>query len=162
VERHVYKPPKGSPKLNLLLALLGGAFMTFAVFFLIPLRMWVGKAVRPSQGPPAERLVAGGARGGWEEGGEEPPEEDEEDPPEMQEAQEDLDLAIDLPTLSSGVGGIVIDLDMKFDIRDDEAGLFDSGDLDQPPQATSKFPPRYPPGLKSKRIGGRAHIISAL
>jgi protein TonB len=52
----------------------------------------------------------------------------------------------------------VIDLDMKFDIRDDEAGLFDSGDLDQPPQATSKFPPRYPPGLKSKRIGGRVIV----
>lgn len=162
MERHVYKPPKGSPRFNLVMALLGGAFMTFAVFYVIPLMKKLEKAFRPERGAEREMIVMEEPPEEFEEPEEEPPPEEEpEDPPEMQDPQVDLDLGIELPDLAAGIGGIVIDLAPKFDVREDPDAFFDSDDLDQPPRATSKFPPRYPPGLKSKKINGRV-IVRAL
>lgn len=159
MERHVYKPPKGSPRLNLLLALLGGAFMTFAVFYMIPLMKKLEKAFRPDGGQSRELLVVEEPPEEFEEPEDEPPPEEEpEEPPEMQEPQDNLDLAIDLPDLSTGIGSMVIELAPKFDLRDNPDDFFDSGDLDQPPRATSKFPPRYPAKLKSRRVSGRVIV----
>lgn len=164
MERHVYKPPKGSPRLNLFLAIFGGIFMTFAVFYMIPLMKKLQAVVRPSDDGVAEEQV-------YEEPPEEmiieedqpPPEEEPEDPPEMEEDSSDLDLALlELPNLSSGIGGgPLLQIAPKFDVRDNPDEFFDSGDLDQPPRATSKFSPQYPKNLLSKKITGRV-IVRAM
>lgn len=161
MERHVYRPPKGSPKLNVLLALLGGAVMTFAVFYVIPLMKKLEQAFRPPQSPLQEEVAVEDAPEEFEEPDEEPPPEEKEDPPELEELQEPIEIDLPLASLTSGVGKIVIDTDLKFDIREDAEGMFDTGEFDQPPRATSRFSPSYPRELKGKGVGGRV-IVGAL
>lgn len=162
VERHVYRPPKGSPKLNLLLAVLGGAFMALACFYVIPLMKKLDKAFQRDAPLPMEELAFEEPPEEFESQEEEPPPEEEpEDPPEMEAPESDLDLALELPDLSTGVGGIIIDLAPKFDVQDNPDDFFDSGDLDQPPRASSKFPPRYPPSLLKRKQDGRV-IVRAM
>ena len=162
MQRHVYKPPKGSPKLNLLLAMLGGAFMTFSCFFVIPLMKKLEKAFKREVPIAREEQSVEEPPEEFETPEEEPPPEEEpEDPPEMEMAESDLDLSLELPDLSPGVGGIIINLTPKFDVQDNPDDFFDSGDLDQPPRATSKFKPRYPPNLLRQRKAGRV-IVRAM
>ena len=156
MERHVYRPPRGSPKLNLFLALLGGAFMTFAVFYVIPL-------MKKLEGMRERTKVAEVEEIGFEEAPEEyespeeepPPEEEEEPPPELQEMDSELDLSLDLPDLAVGIGsGPLLDIKPEFDIRDSGDNFLNSGDLDQPPKATSRTPPRYPQRMRQRGTEG--------
>ena len=159
MERHVYRPPRGSRPLNITLAILGGVFLTVAVFYVIPLMKRLEAALRPPKPPAAEELT-------YEEPPEEfvpeeepPPEEEVEEPPEMEEPQQDLDLALDLPDLSAGIGGaMILDINPKFDIRDNPDDLFEGGDLDQAPRAVTKFPPRYPASLLRRKVTGRSVV----
>jgi TonB family protein len=159
VERHVYKPPKGSPKFNMVAAVLAGAFMTFACFYVIPLMRKLDKAFKKDAPLPMEELAVEEPPEEFESAEEEsPPEEEPEEPPQMEDSQNELDLALELPDLTTGVGGIMIELAPKFDVQDNPEDFFDSGDLDQPPRATSKFPPGYPPELLRKKITGRVVV----
>ncbi len=162
MKRHVYKPPKGSPKLNLVLAVLGGGFMTFACFFVIPLMKKLEASFKRDEPLPVEEFAFEDPPEEFEAPEEEPPPEEEpEEPPEMEAPQAELDLALELPELSTGVGGIMINLAPKFDVHDNPEDFFDSGDLDIAPRATTKFPPRYPPGLLRRKIVGRV-VVRAL
>ncbi len=160
MERHVYQPPQGSRYLNLLLAVLGGAFMTFAVFFVIPLMRKLEKAFDRDPPVAVEQTALEDPPEEFDAPEEEPPPEEEpEEPPEMEEQSTDLDLALDIPDLSTGIGGgPILQIAPKFDVRDNPDDFFDSGDLDQPPRATSRFPPRYPPALLKRKVSGRVVV----
>ncbi len=159
MERHVYRPPRGSPKLNLLLAVLAGAFMTFAVFYVIPLMKKLEGLVDRGDTTTIEDLAVEEPPDEFEEIEEPPPPEPEIEEPELEEPRQDLDMVIDLPDLSAGVGGgIILDINPEFDVREDPDEFFSSGDLDQPPRPASRMPPRYPPSLKQKRIEGRVIV----
>lgn len=160
MERHVYKPPQGSRKLNLLLAVLGGAFMTFAVFFIIPLMKKLEQAFERDPPLAVEQTALEDPPEEFEAPEDEPPPEEEpEEPPEMEDQSDDLDLALDIPDLSTGIGGgPILQIAPKFDVRDNPDDFFDSGDLDQPPRATSRFPPRYPPSLLKRKVSGRVVV----
>ena len=134
--------------------------MTFAVFFVIPLMKRLEKAFGAPPLQAREELVLNDIEDEFESPPEEepPPEEEEPEPPEMDEQPPDLDLALEIPDLASGIGGIIIDLAPKFDVKESPDDFFDSGDLDQPPRATAKFPPRYPPSLISRRVMGRVVV----
>lgn len=159
--RHTYKQPKNKVPPFLVPAI--GVGVAMFVFLLIPLSQKLGDIFQPDSGdtlddfldaePPVEEMV--------EE--EQPPEEqEEEEPPEMAEESQEMDTNLDMPSLDLGLGGgIVLNLP-KFNVKDDPNALFDSGDLDQPPRAVTKFPPQYPPSMRRKGITGRVIVAVQL
>lgn len=79
-----------------------------------------------------------------------------------EESPPSIDLAIpNLGSISSGTGGgFIIDSSLAAfaaNSSDLDAGdLFDSNDLDDPPQVVSKVPPRYPSNLR--RAGATGNV----
>lgn len=152
--RHVYRPPRG--KFTGLFAVIGGLIATIAVFVAIPLSQKLSQMLDPKQAEPPEMTVEPPEEMDFET--EEPPEEVEEEPEpeEMVEESSDLDLGIDLGDLTGGTGGGFVMEIPNFSMKggDDSFG----GDLDAPPQPTSKIPPTYPSSLLSQGKGGRVLI----
>lgn len=141
-----------------MLALIGGLIFTFLVFYVIPLMKKLEEGKRTETTALQTKVV--------EEPPEEldfedeppPPEEDEPPPPEPEIEPEPMDIA-DLPIdLGAGIGGkMMLDLKPNFDVAQDPNDL-GGGDLDTPPRATTKIPPRYPQGLLKKRVSGRVLV----
>lgn len=152
--RHVYHPPKG--KFTSVFAVIGGLIATVAVFVAIPLSQKLSSMLDRNQAEPPEIVVEPPEEQDFE--AEEPPEEVEEEPEpeEMVEEATDLDLGIDLGDLTAGTGGGFVMEIPQFSMKggDDMFG----GDLDAPPQPTSKIPPAYPSSLLSKGVGGRVLV----
>ncbi|MFD2256601.1 energy transducer TonB [Luteolibacter algae] len=154
MSRHVYRPPRGT--FTGLFAVIGGLIATIAVFIAIPLSQKLSVMFDGNDAEPPEIVVEPPEEQDFET--EEPPEEPEEEPEpeEMVEEASDLDLGIDLGDLSVGTGGGFVMEIPQFSMKggDDAFG----GDLDSPPQPTSKVPPTYPSSLLSKGVGGRVLI----
>lgn len=152
--RHVYRPPRGS--YTGIFAVIGGLLATVAVFIAIPLSQKLSVMFDNNQAEPPEIVVEPPEEQDFET--EEPPEEVEEEPEpeEMVEESTDLDLGIDLGDLTVGTGGGFTMEIPEFGLQggDDPFG----GDLDGPPQPTSKVPPTYPSSLLSKGVGGRVLV----
>ena len=152
--RHVYRPPRG--KLTGIFAVIGGLIATVAVFIAIPLSQKLSQMANRDEPEPPEITVEPPDDIDFET--EEPPEEVEEEPEpeEMVEESMDLDIGIDLGDLTTGTGGGFVMEIPDFGLKggDDAFG----GDLDAPPQPTSKIPPTYPSSLLSKGVGGRVLI----
>jgi protein TonB len=148
MSRHVYRPPRG--KFTGIFAVIGGVIATVAVFIAIPLSQKLSQMLDKQSPEPPELTVEAPDDIDFET--DEPPEEVEEEP----EPEEMLDLGIDLGDLTSGTGGGFVMEIPSFSMKggDDAFG----GDLDAPPQPTSKIPPTYPSSLLSKGIGGRVLI----
>lgn len=161
MERHVYRPPKGSMISRTIIAVLGGLFCAFLVFFAIPILKKLEASLKPEVEEFQEENVSTPQVDEFVAEEETPPEEPEEPEPELQEESQDLDLSIDLPDLSGGVGSKVIEIAPQFQIADGFADAFDTSELQQPPKASTRFPPRYPDKLKKKKIQGRV-LVSAV
>ena len=75
-----------------------------------------------------------------------------------------IDLALpDLGTIASGTGeGFIIDSALtSFAVDSSDLGtgdLFDSSELDDPPQIVSKIPPRYPSNLRRAGATGNVSV----
>lgn len=158
MSRHVYRPPQG--KNTGVYALIGGIIATVAVFVAIPLSQKLSQMLDSQQPEPPELTVDPPEEMDFET--EEPPEEMEEEPEpeEMVEESTDMDLGIDLGDLTTGApGGFVMEIP-NFGMKggDDAFG----GDLDAPPQPTSKLPPTYPSSLLSQGKGGRVVVSCSI
>lgn len=152
--RHVYRPPRG--KFTGIFAVIGGLVATIAVFVAIPLSQKLSQMLDPKQAEPPEMTVEPPEEMDFE--ADEPPEEVEEEPEpeEMVEESSNLDLGIDLGDLTGGTGGGFVMEIPNFSMKGGEDSF--GGDLDAPPQPTSKIPPTYPSSLLSKGVGGRVLI----
>ena len=152
--RHVYRPPRG--KFTGLFAVIGGLVATIAVFVAIPLSQKLSQMLDPKQSEAPEISVEPPEEMDFET--EEPPEEVEEEPEpeEMVEESSNLDLGIDLGDLTGGTGGGFVMEIPNFSMKGGEDSF--GGDLDAPPQPTSKIPPTYPSSLLSQGKGGRVLI----
>lgn len=154
MSRHVYKPPRGT--FSGLFAVVGGLIATIAVFVAIPLSQKLSEMLDPTQAEPPEMTVEPPEEMDFET--EEPPEEIEEEPEpeEMVEEPSSSDFNIEIAGLTAGVpGSFVIEIP-NFGSKggDDTIG----GDLDSPPQPTSKIQPTYPNSLLSQGKGGRVLV----
>ena len=151
--RHVYRPPRG--KFTGIFAVVGGLVATVAVFVAIPLSQKLSQFLDRAQPEPPEIVVEPPDVSFIED--DIPPEPIDEDPPPDDVVEEpSVDLGIDLGALTTGTGGgFVMDIP-NFGMKggDDAFG----GDLDAPPQPTSKVPPTYPSSLLSQGIGGRVLV----
>jgi protein TonB len=154
MSRHVYRPPRG--KYTGIFAVLGGLIATIAVFVAIPLSQKLSQMLDPKQAEPPEMTVEPPEEMDFET--EEPPEEMEEEPEpeEMVEESSDLDMGIDLGDLTAGTGGGFVMEIPNFGMKGGEDAI--GGDLDAPPQPTSKIQPTYPNSLLSQGKGGRVLV----
>lgn len=154
MSRHVYTPPKG--KFTGIFAVIGGLIATIAVFIAIPLSQKISQMLDPKQPEPPEITV------------EPPPEMDftvdtppddvveDQQPEEPVEDPASGDFTIDIAGLTAGVpGGFVIEIP-NFGTKGGEDVI--GGDLDAPPQPTSKIQPTYPNSLLSQGKGGRVLV----
>lgn len=153
--RHTFKEPKG--KIPRPVITLIGIFAALAVFLAIPLSQKLGEIFQPdvvedtdfdATEPPDESMV---------EEEQKPPEEEEEPPPEMEPDPQEAEASMEAPALEIGTGGGMVLNIPKFNVKEG-AGVFDSGDLDQPPRAVTKFPPQYPSSMRRKGIVGRVVV----
>jgi len=98
-----------------------------------------------------------------------PPPPPEEKPPQDKERREEtLELVKPRPRmvfdqpdvgLSPGTGGASLSGDLSFDFSADETEMvFEMGEVDKNPRATSEMPPNYPDSLKRARIEGEIMI----
>lgn len=158
MSRHVYRPPRG--KYTGIFAVIGGIIASIAVFIAIPLSQKLSEMLDPQKPEPPEMTVEPPEEMDFET--DEPPEEVEEEPEpeEMVEESTDMDLGIDLGDLTTGApGGFVMEIpDFGMKGGDDAFG----GDLDAPPQPTSKMQPTYPSSLLSKGVGGRVLVSCSI
>lgn len=152
--RHVYRPPRG--KFTGVFAVIGGLIATIAVFIAIPLSQKLSQMLDKQAPEPPEMTVDPPEEMDFET--DEPPEEVEEEPEpeEMVEESSESDFSLDLEGLSAGAGGDFVIEIPNFGTKDGD-DVF-GGDLDAPPQPTSKIQPAYPSSLLSKGIGGRVLI----
>lgn len=155
MSRHVYRPPRG--KFTGIFALIGGVLATIGVFLAIPLSQKLTASLDASSTAPPELSVEPPEEQSFEMDA--PPEEPEAEPEpeEMVEEASDLDLGIDLGSLTSGTGGGFLMEIPKFAMKGSE-DAFESGDLDAPPTPINRMPPIYPSSLLSKGIGGRVIV----
>lgn len=156
--RHVYRPPRSNRPLNLLLAVVGGLVFTFLVFYIIPLmqklegeKQNTTTALKVAEVPEPQEE--------FEVEDEPPPPEDEPEPEPQLELESDPLVIADIPfNVSTGVGGITLNLKPNFDVSQDPNALGGS-DIDSPPRPTSKPPPRYPRELLKKKQEGRVIVL---
>lgn len=119
----------------------------------------MGMLVRKDREPPAMEEVAGVSLVTLAPP--EPPAQEEVKEPEPPPAQEKPDFAPDLvqPSLGDlGTGGLSIDMGItKVETRTDEKSfIFDSVDLDQPPQVLVRTQPDYP--FKAREQGVEGYV----
>lgn len=154
MSRHVYRPPRG--KFTGIFAVIGGLIATVAVFIAIPLSQKLSQMLDKRGPEPPEITVEPPPDIDFET--EDPPDdvEDEPEPEDMVEEATDLDSTMDMPEFAVGKGGSFVMEIPDFGMKggDDAFG----GDLDAPPQPTSKIQPTYPSSLLSKGISGRVLI----
>ncbi len=151
--RHVYRPPRG--KFTGIFAVLGGLVATVAVFVAIPLSQKLSQFLDRAQPEPPVTVVEPPTVDFIED--DIPPEPVDDDPPPDDVVEEpSVDLGMDLGELTTGTGGGFVMEIPNFGMKggDDAFG----GDLDAPPQPTSKVPPTYPSSLLSKGVGGRVLV----